>query len=654
MSAGANDRLLANGTDTAPTRRSRERRILLGILFLGLLHGMVYLSIMPPWQHYEEPSHYEFVWLIATHRELPEYPASDQAARREIVASMIEHDFYEGMGGVPIVVSPPGKPLRIGYNVSGSLPLYHILVALPLSAIPHASVETQLILGRLVSLVLLLGTVGMAYLIMAELFPEGHLMRIGVPLIMVLLPGFLDLMTAVNNDVGATFVFSLFLWLSVRLMMHGVSLGRGLAAALATGLCLVTKTTLFLAGPLFIVALVFAALRHHWRWSFWLIPLALGLAGGAVVVDWGDAAFWYRDTTQENPTSLEFVGAPWGERVLGLGVSDERPVAQVSQPLLPEVVSDVRGEGFTVGAWLWASEPTQARLIVDLRGATRDVHTIEVGTDPAFYAFYSEVPTDTTSIWVSIHVRKHPDASGSFVTLYSDGAIVAKGELALGDVPAFETTKAQKGRWGGQSFVNLLRNPSVETRWLYMAPWITRLARRYPWSHYLDLSTLLASMLDWGHTGWLYLVSFNNIVDTFWAKFGWAHVALPSVWWYRILRGLSLLSIVGMISVVHYARKRSQVLHLVSIWFIMGCVLIWGQVLIRGFTTVMEQRVYIPTARYGYPAVVPTLSFIGAGLGWLTDNKRLRNWLVGVILLSLVVLDVVSIVTIIKFYGRSL
>ena len=32
---------------------------------LALCHGLLYMLILPPWQHYDEPPHFEYAWLIA-------------------------------------------------------------------------------------------------------------------------------------------------------------------------------------------------------------------------------------------------------------------------------------------------------------------------------------------------------------------------------------------------------------------------------------------------------------------------------------------------------------------------------------------------------------------------------------------------------------
>ena len=204
--------------------RRRERWLVAVALALGGLHGLLYVGLLPPWQHYEEPSHFEFAWIISQTLSLPAYPAGDAAKRREMAASMLAHGFYLDLGFQPDFQST--EPLWIGINVSGGVPLYHVLAAGPLRLLAGATVETQLYAVRLLSLNLYLLTLWLAHKVLVEVLPEGHPLRWQVPLVMALMPGFTELMTAVSNDVAATASYSLYLWVTTRLVARGPSVGR--------------------------------------------------------------------------------------------------------------------------------------------------------------------------------------------------------------------------------------------------------------------------------------------------------------------------------------------------------------------------------------------------------------------------------------------
>ncbi len=102
---------------------------------------------------------------------------------------------------------------------------------------------------RFDSLVLYLLSIWIAWEMMKELTPDGHVLRWMVPLSMALLPGYTDLMTSVNNDVAAILLFCFFLWGSLRLIRLGGTVLRLLWVGVAALLCLWTKETVLLALP---------------------------------------------------------------------------------------------------------------------------------------------------------------------------------------------------------------------------------------------------------------------------------------------------------------------------------------------------------------------------------------------------------------------
>src|SRR3954466_1513898 len=67
-------------------------RLTLGLL-IAFCPGLLYLCLQPPWQHYDEPTHFEYAWLIAHQPGLPPLGPVDHAVRRDIAASMFQYDF---------------------------------------------------------------------------------------------------------------------------------------------------------------------------------------------------------------------------------------------------------------------------------------------------------------------------------------------------------------------------------------------------------------------------------------------------------------------------------------------------------------------------------------------------------------------------------
>ncbi len=71
------------------------------ILILAILQGLLFLFLMPPWQHYDEPGNFEYVWLVANLDHWPKPGEYNNEMRREVLASMIEHDFYSDTSLIP-------------------------------------------------------------------------------------------------------------------------------------------------------------------------------------------------------------------------------------------------------------------------------------------------------------------------------------------------------------------------------------------------------------------------------------------------------------------------------------------------------------------------------------------------------------------------
>jgi hypothetical protein len=60
----------------------RNKLFLLLILIFGaLFHGLIYGFLVPPWQDYDEPNHFEYVWLIANRIRMPRKGDYDQVMR---------------------------------------------------------------------------------------------------------------------------------------------------------------------------------------------------------------------------------------------------------------------------------------------------------------------------------------------------------------------------------------------------------------------------------------------------------------------------------------------------------------------------------------------------------------------------------------------
>jgi len=291
--------------------------------------------------------------------------------------------------------------------------------------------------------------------------------------------------------------------------------------------------------------------------------------------------------------------------------------------------------------------PVRAPLLRD--GSPHEPHVLDLTTTPTFYAHTETVANDTHHVEVLLDPSLGA-GSREPVTVYYDGLVLREGTWPLRSAPHFDDPTGQSGRWGGQPFTNRLRNGSGEWLWPRLRPWVEQSLMQYVPA---PMALFMASILDWSRTSTFYLPTADNLFRTFWARFGWNHIGLPEVW-YRILRVITAFSLIGLLIraalALRFSSARENLMYRKrAIGFLAAIVFIgWASALLR-FHPNLDQ-VFTPSARYGYPVIIPTALALMAG--WLAWSPRRYRGRVAIGLLgALALLDVVSMTTIWKFFG---
>ena len=171
-------------------------------LILGLINGFIFVFIIPPWEHYDEPGHFEYVWLIANRLQLPKLGDLDINMRLEMGKSLIQSGFFVRRPSMEVNLTDPNQPLWTGGSQFADPPLYYALDALPLILLRGMPINTQLYAARVFSLVFFLMTLWAAYHLLAELTPEKSYLRWLIPLFMALHPALAEYMSSVSDVVG--------------------------------------------------------------------------------------------------------------------------------------------------------------------------------------------------------------------------------------------------------------------------------------------------------------------------------------------------------------------------------------------------------------------------------------------------------------------
>lgn len=259
-----------------------ERWLLLLVLAIMLAQGLVRMVVAPLWAHYDEPTHFEYVRYVAEHRELPAKSRPDFDILERIAAtfgsaqigSCRERDISAGETAC----------LRPGHQF-GEMPAYYILQAAVQVLLSPPTIEQQVWLARGVSVLLAVLVAWLAYLTVKRVFPDDALLALGTPLIIALIFAYTDLMSAVNNDVGAVAAFTLMILSVTVVIRSGFRVQTVLLLATGMALCVVTKSTTWAGVPLAAFGLLLAVWPRLPR-AVRIALIAAAILAVLVAFDW--------------------------------------------------------------------------------------------------------------------------------------------------------------------------------------------------------------------------------------------------------------------------------------------------------------------------------------------------------------------------------
>lgn len=638
------------------------------VLLFALAQGVIHFFLLPPWQHYDEPTHFEYAWLIANRERLPEAGEEDLQMRRDVATSMLEHNFYWNLGQPNLLTDNP-RQISIGISELAHPPTYYVLASVPLYFARHLDVTTQLYAARAVSVLIFLLITLIAIGLMRDLVPRDHTLRWLIPLTVVLLPPFASHMTSVNNDVGAVLIFSLFLWGGVRLIRYGVSLW-GLLWLLSTAVVgVMTKNTTLVALlmlPLALLIALWVQLGWRWRW-FWLAGVAIAVGGLVALFEVGDAAYWYRDernSPQLSETRSSSDPLSPDEYAVTVEVTSADPSRRLLNPLLAPNVERIRGQTITVGGWLSAdhaaSEPVEVSapgVLISEQGSNRLTplqQPITVTSTPRFFAHTYQIPENTKVAYYGFWAKSSPAKEEPF-HLYLNQAF-----LIAGEVPADAITSLEPNSVPDLILENnLIRNPSGQERWLRLRPWVheatVKLLRRSP-------TYIFNALLDVSKSGpFLLGLIAPWLLNDFFSAFAWGHVRLGAEWGtlFKVLVALALLGSLKWLIMPWLApfdklrdrqRGKNPPSFLWPVLFFLGlaALLVWTSALLWPLPY-QWAKIQFPSGRYLYASIIPTALFLAGGW-WALWPRAYAKVGTALWLLFWLFVNLVSITTIRSFY----
>lgn len=586
----------------------------LWLLSLALIVGLIYVFAIPPWQHNDEPGHFEYAWLVAHWDHWPRKGDYDPLCRREIAASMQEIGFYHGYSAPLALVS---TPIDIGVSQTGGLPAYYFIASLPLRLFRYTDVTFQLYLTRLVSLILFVLTIYFARLATREIFGEHTLTNLA-PLLMILLPGFVNTMTAVNDDVLAVCAITLFLWLAIRVIKHGPHLWETATLLASIGLCMASKQTVWVTLPFGLFAVYLGLLRNHLRVALAAL-LAAAVILGAAAFSWKETtpANYYADFNQQLPSNPINERAAAGNRVLTI----PNKAGKIYQTLDPSALIPIRGKTVEFGGWTWSDSEVNSKHpeLISLKsdGLTPPVEmyssvlspggNIQTTESPVFVQFKVKVPMDANSFVLALPSAAVPVHWDCLILIEPDDADT------LDMLPQALDPQCSRVEWDGSEYDNLIKNASMENSWP-----VLRSVFRDKMDRYFGMSITDLWVIFDGTVGTSYFRSVGvNLFQTFWAGFGWGRIPLvgnnPSL----IFLALLLPAFFGaMIGIYRRPEKANWNIYIFLILLCLGVGLL---ALYRGAGN-WYHYVFTPVARYLFPVILPIALFLSTG--WYVLLKK--------------------------------
>jgi hypothetical protein len=596
----------ARQADGDPPAARAARRVLLALLILALAQRLVRVAVVPLWQHYDEPAHFEYVRFLVEHRRLPRLDDVDRAIFDRIVATAPQ-----------IVPCPESGPRPPGgcFGPSSAFdeaPGYYLLQAAVQWLAGPDTVDVQVRLARFVSALLGVAVTGLGFHATRQLLPREPHLALAVAGLLATQPGYVDLMSALSNDVAAVAAFSVLFWAGTAVIRHGITPARLAALAAAAGLGVAAKSTAWIGVPLAGTAIWLAAWPRLPVLVAWGAPGLAGTTALLLAVTGAWPAQWFAFGPYPAARRVA-TSAPWGRYAFSVPF-DGKHAPTLWQPIDVGARHALQGRTFTLGAWVRAPGGARPVPLPVLGVGDRRLDGPRLAATPAwrFHAYTVMVPANGP---LALYV---PEVEAG-VAQY-DGITVAAGVFPVDSPPHFDDADARTGSWGSVPFVNLVGNGSAEQGWPAL-----RLAvdRRLPAA---GLNYRLPSMFDCPRTWTAYWSAARWQFVTYWTGFGTGVAGGP-----RLVRvAFALLSIGASLGVVMMLPGALDADRMTGperrgLAFATLAVIAVGVMNLLRIDPVdaVGRVAYVPTARYAYVAIVPAMMLLAVGWSaWWPARRR--------------------------------
>jgi hypothetical protein len=610
--------------------QSLEVRLVAAILLLAFVRGLVYIVVVPPWEHYDEPTHFEYAALFNILGQRPGPDEVDRALRFEIARSVAVHTPWR-LKEIPIDTGNNPLP-DIGIVQVGHPPLYYMMASIPLRFTASLPIETQLYTMRAFSLLLYLLALLLSAVLSAMLLPNLAALRIASLSIIVAVPPFTRLMTAASNDSMVVLVGVLLLLMAVLIVQQGWSWKSLLLLALGFMLPFVTKRTIFVLSLVPLLAFVLIVPR---LWRRRIIYSSLGLMALGLLILFmmpHGASYWLNKTGGRLMQTTNEI-AHTGSRAIMLTADDEENRYGFAQTLSPLDVVHLPREELTVGIWARSLEGEIKVGAARVSGTEQmDIPTFTVGEEWQF-------------IWYRVRMERRLDLvevrfpAPQTGTIIYDDAVAVFGDYRKATQPPVPLDK-ETLQWEGAILRNYFANPSFETDVPIITapkPLMNRVQTILPFG---TLDLLMSSLGDFDFIWSIYPKSAAFLFKSFWLIIDSGMPNSVIDFWMTTIMSLGLASLLGWAWMAIRHAMPQLLKRIVEptffsdqqtmVWDLVWCAvcLAWGVALIRTHLQPPWPAFdyTFPIGRYAYAALVPTVLLMVMGLGLLVP-KRWHLWL---------------------------
>jgi hypothetical protein len=571
-------------------------------LAVALANGLAYLFIQPVWQHYDEPGHFEYIWLI---NNLPEPPMPDGRylePRTVIFESMIRNGFF-GESGPP----PPhtdGMP-NIGISQLDDYSTYYLVAAAAVRLVADWPIESQVQIARGTSLVWLLITVTAGWMCACSLTPAGHLLRWLTPLFIATLPPFVDLMTAVNNDSMAIGTYSLAIAFAARILQSNQGTPQKIANIAAmcasASVAAMTKSSAGVAVPIAIWVVGAAFVSDRAAMQRYAIASVVVFCGAIVVLtQFTDAHAWHRSKyaiSGRHTRCIELCGNQTVPAAIRIAAEKHAPNGYyLFQNLPPQQTAALRGRHVRLAAQVWTDSETEIMhvpLSIEQNYRRTTPEPIKLSQTPRTVEGNFYVSGSTHFVRILLHGDPKATIYLTNISLRPMRSNVPADAHPTSPLVETEFIRNQTGIERAVTF-NATGSDLIDRLGSNIIQW--RLA--------------LSALQDPAGTGWYLLLSMRYIFETIWTRFGWGNIALSEL--ITLLCYLLCgLSVIGLFSIRYDALFERRFLALCTL--ALSVTLTFGLNALRGLHVGFEEQLWAAPARYGLTSIVPLAVLLCAG-----------------------------------------